>query len=38
MDWDAVEPLIKQHLGDLKIPVIVYERYEKCAKAQEKLS
>ena len=38
MDWDAVEPLIKQHLGDLKIAVIVYERYEKGAKAQEKLS
>jgi O-acetyl-ADP-ribose deacetylase (regulator of RNase III) len=38
MDWDAVEPLIKQHLGDLKIPVIVYERYEKGAKAEEKLS
>lgn len=37
LDWQEVEPLIKEHLGDLKIPVIVYEAYEKGTKAQEKL-
>jgi len=37
MDWSEVEPLIKEHLGDLKIPVIVYETYEKGAAAEEKL-
>lgn len=36
--WEQVEPLIEQHLGDLKIPVIVYEAYEKGAKAAENLS
>ena len=32
--WSEVEP----HLGDLKIPVIVYETYEKGSAATEKLS
>ncbi len=38
LDWNEVEPLIELHLGDLKIPVIVYETYEKDTKAAEKLS
>jgi O-acetyl-ADP-ribose deacetylase (regulator of RNase III) len=37
MDWGEVEPLIKQHLGDLKIPVVVYDTYEKGTAADEKL-
>lgn len=35
MDWAEVEPLIRQHLGDLKIPVYVYETYAKGVKAPE---
>jgi O-acetyl-ADP-ribose deacetylase (regulator of RNase III) len=35
MDWTEVEALIQAHLGDLKIPVIVYEAYEKDVKAAE---
>jgi O-acetyl-ADP-ribose deacetylase (regulator of RNase III) len=35
MDWTDVEVLIQTHLGDLKIPVIVYETYEKDVKAAE---
>jgi O-acetyl-ADP-ribose deacetylase (regulator of RNase III) len=38
LEWSEVEPLIEKHLGDLKIPVIVYETYEKGKKASEKLS
>jgi len=38
MDWSEVEPLINEHLGDLKIPVIIYETYEKGKKAQEQLA
>lgn len=38
LDWSDVEPLIKQHLGDLKIPVVVYETYAKGKKAAENLS
>lgn len=37
MDWSEVEPLIKDALGDLKIPVFIYETYEKDKKAAEKL-
>lgn len=37
LDWQQVEPLIEQHLGDLKIPVIVYETFEKGKKAAETL-
>lgn len=37
MEWKDVEPLIKQHLGDLKIPVFVYETYVKGEKAAENL-
>jgi O-acetyl-ADP-ribose deacetylase (regulator of RNase III) len=35
MAWDAVEPLIRQHLGALKIPVYVYTAYHKGVRAQE---
>lgn len=35
--WESVEPLIKEHLGDLKIPVIVYDKYVKGAQAVEGL-
>lgn len=38
LDWSEVEPVINEHLGDLKIPVIIYETYEKDAAAEEKLS
>ena len=37
LDWSEVEPLIESHLGDLKIPVIIYETYEKGVKAKEGL-
>ncbi|RLA45935.1 MAG: Appr-1-p processing protein [Gammaproteobacteria bacterium] len=37
LDWDEVEPLIQQYLGDLGIPVVVYETFIKDKKAQEKL-
>lgn len=33
--WSDVEPLIESHLGDLNIPVIVYETYEPGVKAAE---
>lgn len=35
MKWEAVSPLIKQHLGGLKIPVYVYTTYHKGEKAVE---
>jgi O-acetyl-ADP-ribose deacetylase (regulator of RNase III) len=35
LDWAEVEALIETHLGDLKIPVIIYETYEKDVKADE---
>lgn len=37
MDWAEVKSLIEQHLGDLAIPVIVYETYEQDKKAAENL-
>ena len=37
LEWGDVEPLIEKSLGDLQIPVIVYETYEKGKKAAEKL-
>lgn len=37
LDWSEVEPLIEQILGDLTIPVVVYESYEKGKAAAEKL-
>lgn len=38
MEWSEVEPLIRQHLGDLRIPVFVYETYAKGVKADETLA
>ncbi len=38
LDWADVKPLIQQHLGNLGIPVLVYEIYRKDQKADEKLS
>ncbi len=35
LDWDDVKPLLKQHLGDLNIPVIVYAEYHAGVEAQE---
>ncbi|MCC6676391.1 MAG: macro domain-containing protein [Phycisphaerales bacterium] len=35
LPWDAVYPLIKQHLSDLRIPVYVYTTYQKGVKATE---
>ena len=36
--WGDVKPLIQQHLGELGIPVLVYEVYRKGEKADEKLA
>lgn len=33
LEWDLVQPLIKAHLGDLKIPIEVYTTYHKGVKA-----
>jgi O-acetyl-ADP-ribose deacetylase (regulator of RNase III) len=38
MDWDEVETLINQNLGDLDIPVIIYEIYEEGKKAPENMA
>ena len=35
MNWDDVKPLIEQHLGDLDIPVYVYETYKSGVEAKE---
>lgn len=35
MEWEEVAVLIENHLGDLKIPVVIYETYEKDVKAAE---
>ncbi len=35
LPWSAVEPLIRQHLGSLDIPVFVYSTYVKGQKAAE---
>lgn len=35
LEWSQVQPLIKKHLGDLKIPVYVYATYRKGEKAKE---
>ena len=37
LEWGDVEPLIEKHLGDLEIPVIIYETYDKDKKAAERL-
>ena len=37
LEWAEVYPLIKQHLGDLKIPVFLYTTYHKGVEADEGL-
>lgn len=37
LDWKDVEPLIKEHLSDLKIPVVVYEKFTAGVAADEGL-
>ncbi|MCY1407167.1 hypothetical protein D9M71_224570 [compost metagenome] len=37
LDWKDVKPLVAKHLGDLDIPVIVYEVYRKDMVADERL-
>lgn len=36
--WEDVEALIEKHLGDLEVPVIIYETYNKGVAAEEKLA
>lgn len=35
LEWEKVLPLVKQHLGDLKIPVYIYATYHKGQQAEE---
>jgi len=35
LDWKDVKALIEKHLGDLEIPVYVYETYQPGVKASE---
>lgn len=35
MDWNEVRPLIEKHLGDLSIPVFIYDEYQKGVVAEE---
>lgn len=35
LDWKDVKPLIQKHLGDLKIPIYVYETYQPGVAAKE---
>lgn len=37
LQWSDVKPVIEKHLSDLKIPVLVYEVYQKGVQADEKL-
>ena len=37
LEWKDVEPLIEQHLGDLNIPVVVYEQFQAGKAAEEGL-
>lgn len=37
LDWADVKPLVEKHLGDLEIPVIVYETYQPNHAADEGL-
>lgn len=38
LEWADVRPLVQQHLGDLDIPVIVYQTYRAGVQADEKLA
>ena len=35
LEWDQVEPLIRQHLDTLQIPIYLYTTYQKGVKAVE---
>jgi O-acetyl-ADP-ribose deacetylase (regulator of RNase III) len=35
LDWSEVKPLIEKHLGSLKIPVYVYQEYQRGVAAKE---
>lgn len=35
LDWEDVYPLVKKHLGDLKIPIFVYVTYHAGEQARE---
>jgi O-acetyl-ADP-ribose deacetylase (regulator of RNase III) len=37
LPWETVKPLLEKHLGDLDIPIYVYEKYEKGHAAKEDL-
>ena len=37
LDWNLVEPLLRQHLGALGIPVIIYATYRNGEAAQEQI-
>jgi O-acetyl-ADP-ribose deacetylase (regulator of RNase III) len=37
LEWTEVQPIIAQHLGDLKIPVLIYVTYHAGQKAEERL-
>lgn len=37
LQWDEVKDLIENHLGDVGVPVIIYETYHPGKKANEKL-
>jgi O-acetyl-ADP-ribose deacetylase (regulator of RNase III) len=37
LDWHDVQPLVQQHLGELKVPVIVYSTYRANLAAAEGL-
>lgn len=37
LDWKEVEPLVRQHLGGLGIPVVIYTVYHAGQHADEKL-
>ena len=38
LSWDEVRPLLKRHLGDLGIPVVVYTEYRAGVEAEEGLN
>lgn len=35
LEWAQVEPIIRQHLGTLNIPIYIYTTYQKGVKADE---
>lgn len=37
LEWADVKPLVAQHLGDLKIPVLVYATFKAGVQADERL-